>query len=103
MGNASVAGPLRRGAKLTTAKEARDKQSNDCIGGLRNPNSAVAKSLSLRATGLKIRMVLTDLISVEENFAEAETVSDTLGKTDCRGFSETLILKACAALAERSG
>ena len=103
MSDNPVAGPLRRGAKLTTAKEAREKQSNECVGGLRNPNSAVAKSHSLRATGLKIRTVLNELVSEEENFSEAKSVIDTLGKPDCHGFSETLILKARVALAERFG
>ena len=91
--------PLRRGVKLPSAKEARDTQNNERVGGLRNPITAVASSTSLKATGRRIRMVMSKLLQKSEVYSEAKAVVESIGKPGCKGFTEDLVLKARMALA----
>jgi len=65
---------LRRGVKLPSAKEAREAQNAERVGGLRNPITAVASSTSLKATGRRIRMAMSKLLQKHEVYSEATAV-----------------------------
>ena len=65
---------LRRGVKLPSAKEVRETQNNERVGGLRNPITAVASSTSLKATGRQIRMTMSKLLQKHEVYSEATAV-----------------------------
>jgi len=100
----SSQGSLRRGVRLTPAKAIREAQNTDCIGGLRNPNMAVAHSKGLQSTGRRIRGTLDKLLQDELWLGEETTsVVDSIGKPGCKGFSANAILKARAALAAEFG
>ena len=48
-----------------TAMEKRERENHECVGGLRNPRTAVKKSSKLRSTGNRIRTVI-DLWMTDE-------------------------------------
>jgi hypothetical protein len=52
--------PFLRGTALPTAKAAREAENTAALGGLRNPNFAVAKSPGLQAVGARIRRIAED-------------------------------------------
>ena len=54
-------------------KEERDQENEACIGGLRNPNRAVAKLPKLRTTATGIRRVLENVL--DKNFEFVDMVS----------------------------
>ena len=37
-------------------------ENNMCVGGLRNPNKAVAKNVALRKVGVRLRIVLERVV-----------------------------------------
>ena len=94
---------LRRGVTLPSAKEASETQDSECVGGLRNPITAVASSTSLKATGRRIRMVMSKLLQKSEVYSEAKALVESIGKPGCKGFTEDLVLKARMALASEFG
>lgn len=60
-----------RGCKLAEAKETREAENINCVGGLRNPNQAVSKSAHLQNTGARARRILENLMTNAEIAAEA--------------------------------
>jgi len=96
-------GPLLRGEQLKTAKALREQENTERIGGLRNPNAAVAKSAPLRATGHRIRKVLSKFLEKEDRLQVATLVVQSIGKPGCKGFPDDLVVKARRALAEEFG
>ena len=88
---------------LTPAKDVREKQKAECVGRLRNPSRAVARSPNLRATGKKIRQVFENIFCDIQDFKGAMAVLDTVGQQDAKGFSAELIAKARQALAKEFG
>jgi len=100
----SSLGSIRRGVRLTPAKAIREAQNTDCIGGLRNPNMAVARSKSLQSTGRRIRGILDKLLQDELwLFEETTSVVDSIGKPGCQGFSTEAVLAARTALTAEFG
>lgn len=49
-----------------TAKQKREMENQEAVGGLRNPRSAVRKSKELRLTGERIRHVVEDHMRLQE-------------------------------------
>ena len=62
---------------LETASERRERENAECVGGLRNPNSAVAKNPTLRALGDRLRKTMRQVIG---QYPRLIKVATQLGK-----------------------
>jgi hypothetical protein len=84
-----------------TEKDHREAQNFEAVGGLRNPNRAVARSPELRAVGQRIRSTLEALAVDPAVSKEMQDAVKGLGSTECLGFSvETLVATRTALLRE---
>ena len=83
-----------RGTAIDTAREAKERTNNRCLGGLRNPNSAVARCPGLRKTGEKIRGVLESIGRVPHLRRQILDTISQLGTQSCQGFSHEIVLTA---------
>ena len=76
---------------LISAREARDKEYEEFIGGMRNPNFAVSRSPDMRAMGRRIRCAL-DEVADDPRFAqEVINAVDMLGEASAAGFSDSVV------------
>ena len=57
-------------APRLSEKMRREQENQDCIGGMRNPNSAVARNGALRAVGLRLRRRFEDFVKVHPAILE---------------------------------
>jgi hypothetical protein len=87
-----------RGTKLVAAKEVREKENAAAIGGLRNPNKAVAKSKDLQEVGRRARAVFEKLGEEAGYRAEVVATVNTLGDKNAEGFSKDIVEKLRTAL-----
>lgn len=67
---------------LTRAR-VREAENQACLGGLRNPNRAVARSPGLRAVGERVRGLLQTFV---EEKPHLDAVLDQLGSAEAEGF-----------------
>ena len=68
------------------------------LGGLRNPNQAVARSLGLRTTGTQIRRILEGILDDPACGTEIHAVVAGLGQPEAVGFSNAIVDRARADL-----
>ncbi|CAK0840856.1 unnamed protein product, partial [Prorocentrum cordatum] len=91
------------GVALPEPKAAREAANNAALGGLRNPNRAVARSVGLRRTGARIRKVL-DEVPDRSSFKEGIiSVIEQMGTDQCRGFSLEAVEFTQEALRKKFG
>ena len=84
-------------AQEITKREVRECESNTCIGGLRNPNRAVAKSATLRKVGVRVRKVLE---SVVQGIPSTLAKGAKIGTEDAVDFTDREIKFTRKALAK---
>ena len=79
------------GKKLAPQNQIREEENLHCIGGLRNPNMAVAKSPPLICTGTRIRGVLESVMRNPKYCQVVVAAVDSIGAADSSGMPETLV------------
>ena len=88
-------GPIKpyslRGKSDPSAKELREQQNADAIGGMRNPARSVSRIPKARATGRTIFSVLKALLLAHVSHL---AVLDSLGTDHCPGFPTSLVEQA---------
>ena len=84
-------GPFFRGTYVAGPRQQREEANFAAIGGLRNPNHAVARSRALRETGLCARGILGQVTRDKVFHQEVLSVVASLGTPDYKGFSPELL------------
>ena len=84
-------------------KDLREMQNIDAVGGLRNPNRAVARSPALRAVGHRIRGTLEKLAANAAIAKEMQEAVRGLGSQDYTGFTVETLTATRAALLQEFG
>jgi hypothetical protein len=92
--------PFLRGTALPTAKAAREAENTAALGGLRNPNFAVAKSPGLQAVGARIRRIAEDFGRKAYNKDIVRKVYGSLGTKDAHCLPAAVIEEFRAMLQE---
>ena len=90
-------GPLMRGTVLRTAREHRADQDSEAVGGLRNPNNAVARSAGLRWVGARIRTVLEKAFEDKDVLAAALEAVDKMDDSTHQGHPAVTVAKVSEA------
>ena len=85
---------------IKTAKKDRDAVDEEAVGGLRNPNKAVARNVHLRRMGRRLRNVLNEVVTNDEYATEVDGAVDLLGKPHTKGFTCGLLDATYFALAK---
>jgi hypothetical protein len=94
---------LLRGTKLHGAKTAREEENAAAVGGLRNPNRAVAKSKKLQEVGRRARAVFEKL-GEEQSYRDGVVAAvDKLGDKSADGFPKEIIQKLKEGLRKEFG
>ena len=87
-----VMGPkLLRGVEIPGPKANRERQNAEAVGGLRNPNRAVARSRGLQEVGKRTRAVLEGLGQVPAHWHDISNVVERLGTPEAHGFPKPLV------------
>jgi hypothetical protein len=94
---------LQRGVKLVAAKEVRERENFKAIGGLRNPNKAVAKSKKLQEVGRRARSVFEKLGENADYRAGVVAAVNRLGDKTAEGFPENIVQELRGALRKEFG
>ena len=97
-GTGSGSIPLLRGVGLPTAKAERERQNAEALGGLRNPNRAVAKSPKLREVERRARRILEHIGQNSGHRLAIQEVIDKLGGEESHGFPAELVKELRQAL-----
>ena len=88
---------------MPAAKAAREAENIEALGGLRNPNRAVARSPSLRAVGSRIRQILDRIGRNSEHRLAVQKVYMKLGTSEAQGFPAELFQEVRHALQTEFG
>jgi hypothetical protein len=94
---------LLRGNKLLGAKTAREEENAAAVGGLRNPNKAVAKSKKLQEVGRRARAVFEKLGEDQNYRSGVVTAANKLGDKSADGFPKEIIQKLKDGLRKEFG
>ena len=95
--------PFLRGVTLKSAKDDKEREDKKYPGGLRNPNSAVAQSPSLRRTGARVRQVFEKIGTLGPLRSQILEVIQQMGTSKCQGFPPELIATASNLLRSEFG
>ncbi|CAK0883204.1 unnamed protein product, partial [Prorocentrum cordatum] len=103
---AGQTGAARRppdGVALPEPRAAREAANNAALGGLRDPNRAVARSVGLRRTGARVRKVLDEVLDRSSFKESVVSVIDQMGTDQCNGFSQEAVEFTQEALRKELG
>ena len=88
---------------MSSAKQVRQEQNNACIGGLRNPNRAVAQSPRLRDMGSKLRRVLEAAMRQPTVARDAMEAVSNIGNKDYKGLPMDTLITVRTMVMEQFG